>query len=327
MRQVHLGRNGLEVSAIGLGCMVISGFYGPGSAEEAIRLIHHARDLGVTFLDSSDAYGAGKNEELIARAIAGRRDDYVIATKFGNIRTPDGKRGADGRPEYVMEACEKSLKRLNIDVIDLYYQHRVDTSVPIEDTVGAMARLVEQGKVKHLGLSEAAPETVRRAVKVAPIAALQMEYSLWSREEETDLIPLCQELGIAFVAYSPLGRGIFGGEITGPDSLAEGDRRRDHPRFQADNLARNLQLLAPVKALAGQKGVSPAQIALAWMMNKHSHVIPIPGTRKAAHLDANAAAADIKLTPAEIKTLDDALPAGAAAGTRYPAGGMKAVRL
>ena len=325
MHKVELGRTGLEVSAIGLGCMVITGFYAPGSAEEAIALIQHARDLGVTFLDTSDAYGAGKNEELVAKAIAGHRDDYVIATKFGNIRTPEGKPSADGRPEYVVEACEKSLKRLNIDVIDLYYQHRVDPNVPIEDTVGAMARLVEQGKVRHLGLSEAAPDTVRRAVKVAPIAALQTEYSLWSRDAEADLLPLCKDLGISYVAYSPLGRGIFGGEITGPDSLAEGDRRRDHPRFQGDNLAANLKLLEPVKALAAERGASPAQIALAWMMNKHSHVIPIPGTRKAAHLDSNAAAASIRLTAEEVKILDDALPPGAAAGTRYPPGGMKAV--
>lgn len=327
MRQVPLGRSGLEVSALGLGCMVISGFYAPGSTEEAIKLIHHARDIGVTFLDSSDAYGAGKNEELLAQAIKGQRDAYVIATKFGNVRGADGKPGANGRPEYVQEACEKSLTRLGIDVIDLYYQHRVDDTVPIEDTVGAMQRLVEQGKVRYLGMSEAAPETLRRGAATAPIAALQTEYSLWSREAEDELLPLCKELGITYVAYSPLGRGIFGGQITGADSLGENDRRRDHPRFQGDNLERNLKLLEPVKALAAAKGASPAQIALAWMANKHDHVIPIPGTRKAGHLDANAAAMDITLSPDEIAQLDQAVPKDAAEGTRYPPGAMARVNL
>lgn len=327
MRQVPLGRSGLEVSALGLGCMVISGFYAPGSTEEAIKLIHHARDIGVTFLDSSDAYGAGKNEELLAQAIKGQRDDYVIATKFGNVRGADGKPSADGRPEYVIDACEKSLKRLGIDVIDLYYQHRVDDTVPIEDTVGAMQRLVEQGKVRYLGMSEAAPETLRRGAATAPIAALQTEYSLWSREAEDELLPLCKELGITYVAYSPLGRGMFGGQITGADSLGENDRRRDHPRFQGDNLERNLKLLEPVKALAAAKGASPAQIALAWMVNKHDHVIPIPGTRKTGHLDANAAAMDITLTTDEIAQLDQAVPKDAAEGTRYPPGAMARVNL
>ena len=327
MRQVELGRSGLKVPAIGLGCMVISGFYGPGSAEEAIGLIRHAKDIGVNFLDSSDAYGRGKNEELIAEAIKGDRDGYIIATKFGNVRGPDGKAGANGKPAYVQEACEKSLARLGIDEIDLYYQHRVDETVPIEDTIGAMQRLVEQGKVKHLGMSEAAPETLKRGCATAPICCLQTEYSLWSREAENDLLPLCKDLGLSYVAYSPLGRGIFGGEITGAGDLGENDRRRDHPRFKPDALAHNLKLLEPVKDLAAAKGVSAAQIALAWMMNKHDHVIPIPGTRKAAHLDSNAAATDIDLSPEEIAALDTAIPVGAADGTRYPPGGMARVNL
>ena len=327
MRQVPLGRSGLEVSALGLGCMVISGFYAPGSVEEAIKLIHHARDIGVTFLDSSDAYGKGKNEEILAQAIKGNRDDYVIATKFGNVRGADGKPGADGRPEYVQEACEKSLARLGIDVIDVYYQHRVNETVPIEDTVGAMQRLVDQGKVRHLGLSEAAPDTVRRAAATAPIACLQTEYSLWSREAEQDLLTLCKELGLSYVAYSPLGRGIFGGQISSADDLGEGDRRRDHPRFQGGNLEKNLRLLEPVKKLAKEKNATPAQIAIAWMVSKHDHVIPIPGTRKPSHLDANAAAVDIKLSAEEISALDNAVPVGAAEGTRYPPGGMARVNL
>ncbi|MEK9673535.1 MAG: aldo/keto reductase [Rhodospirillaceae bacterium] len=327
MKYVKLGKTDMEVSAIGLGCMVIAGFYNPGSADDAVNLIRHAGDIGVNFLDSSDAYGAGKNEEILARALDGRRDDFIVSTKFGNVRGPDGKPGADGRPEHVIKACDKSLQRLKIDVIDLYYQHRVDPTVPIEDTVGAMARLVEQGKVKHLGLSEAAPETVRRAHATAPISALQHEYSLWTRDEETDLIPLCKELGITYVAYSPLGRGIFGGGITGADSLADGDRRRDHPRFKAENLDTNLRLLEPVKALAAAKGATPAQIALSWMMSKHDHVIPIPGTRKIENLDANAAAVEVSLSADEVATLDQAIPPGAAEGTRYPPGGMKTVRL
>jgi len=327
MKTVELGRTGERVSAIGLGCMVISGFYAEGSREEAIDLIHHARDIGVTFLDTSDAYGKGANEEIVADAISGARNDFFIATKFGNVRGADGKPGADGRPEYVIEACDKSLARLGIDVIDLYYQHRVDDTVPIEDTVGAMARLVEAGKIRHLGLSEAAPETVRRAHAVHPIAALQTEYSLWTRDAEADLLPLCKGLGISYVAYSPLGRGIFGGQITGADSLLEGDRRRDHPRFKPENIDANLKLLEPVKALAAEKGWQPAQVALAWMMNKHDHVIPIPGTRKAANLDSNAAAAGFALSDAEVAALDAAVPVGAAAGTRYPPGGMARVNL
>ena len=325
MKTKRLGNSDLEVPVIGLGCMVLPGFYGPGSEEQAIATLHRAAEIGVNFLDSSDLYGAGENEKLIGRAIAGRRDDYIIATKFGNVRTADGKPGVDGRPEYVQQACEASLARLNIDVIDLYYQHRVDTTVPIEDTVGAMARLIDQGKVRHLGLSEAAEETIRRAHATHPIAALQTEYSLWSRDVESGILPLTAELGIGFVAYSPLGRGIFGGEVTGPDSLAEGDRRRDHPRYQGDNLARNLKLVEPVRELAAAKGCTTAQIALAWLLARGDNVFAIPGTRRIEHLEANAAAADITLTPDEIATLDTAILPGAAQGTRYPSGQMAAL--
>lgn len=325
MRTKRLGSGELEVPVIGLGCMVMPGFYGPGSEEQAIATLHRAAEIGVNFLDTSDLYGAGKNEELIARAIAGRRDDYVIATKFGNVRTPEGKPAVDGRPEYVPRACEASLKRLGIETIDLYYQHRVDPEVPIEDTVGAMARLIEQGKVRHLGLCEAAEDTIRRAHATHPITALQTEYSLWTRDVEGHVLPLTAELGIGFVAYSPLGRGIFGGEVTGPESLAEGDRRRDHPRFQGDNLARNLELVAPVRALAAAKGCTPAQIALAWLLSRAEHLVAIPGTRRVDHLEANAAAAEIALSAAEVAELDAAIPPGAAQGTRYPARQMAAV--
>lgn len=325
MRTRKLGGSGIEVPVIGLGCMVMPGFYGAGSEEESIATLHRAAEIGVTMLDSSDLYGAGKNEELIGRAIAGRRDAYFVVTKFGNVRTPDGKPSVDGRPEYVQQACEASLKRLNIDVIDLYYQHRVDPTVPIEETVGAMGRLVEQGKVRFIGLSEAAPDTIRRGHATYPVAAVQTEYSLWSRDVEADVLPLTQELGIAFVAYSPLGRGIFGGEVTGPDSLAEGDRRRDHPRFQGAALERNLKLVEPVRAIAEQKGATVAQIAIAWVLARGDNVIAIPGTRKIAHLESNATAAGIELTQAELATLDAAIPPGAAEGTRYPAGQLAMV--
>ncbi len=327
MKTKRLGNSDLEVSAIGLGCMVMPGFYAPGEEAESIATIHHAAEIGINFLDTSDAYGMGKNEELVARAVAGRRDDYVIATKFGNIRLPDGKLGANGRPEYVTQACEASLRRLRIDVIDLYYQHRVDLTVPIEDTVGAMSRLIEQGKVRCLGLSEAAPDTVKRAHATYPISALQTEYSLWTRDAESDVLPLCAELGVTYVAYSPLGRGIFSGAITGPNSLAEGDRRREHPRFQEANLQANLKLVEPVRELAAAKGCSPAQIALAWVLSRGEHVVPIPGTRHADHLQSNAGALDIILGLEELAFLDEAISPGAASGTRYPAGGMKMLHL
>ena len=322
MKTKKLGASDLEVPVIGLGCMVLPGFYGPGSEADAIATLHRAAEIGVNFLDSSDLYGAGENEKLLGRAIAGRRGDYIVASKFGNVRTADGKPGVNGRPEYVQQACEASLQRLGTDVIDRYYQHRVDTTVPIEDTVGAMARLIEQGKVRYLGLSEAAETTIRRAHGTHPISALQTEYSLWSRDVESEILPLTQELGIGFVAYSPLGRGIFGGDVTGPDSLPEGDRRRDHPRFQGANLTRNLALVEPVRQLGLAKGYEPAQIALAWLLSRGENVFAIPGTRRITHLEANAAAVDITLTADEISHLDELILPGAASGTRYPAGQM-----
>ena len=325
MKARKLGGSDIDLPVIGLGCMVMPGFYTPGSEEEAIATLHRAAEIGVSHLDSSDLYGAGKNEALLARAIKGKRDQYIIATKFGNVRGPDGKPSVNGRPEYVQQACEASLKRLQIDVIDLYYQHRVDTSVAIEETVGAMARLIEQGKVRHLGMSEAAPETLRRGHATHPIAALQTEYSLWSRDVEGHMLPLTKELGIGFVAYSPLGRGMFGGDVTSADSLVEGDRRRDHPRFQGENLTHNLKLMEPVRALAAAKQVTPAQIALAWLLSRGDHVFAIPGTQRIAHLESNAAAAAIELSAAEIAGLDAAIPLGAAEGTRYPAGQMKVI--
>jgi aryl-alcohol dehydrogenase-like predicted oxidoreductase len=327
MKTKRLGNGDLEVSTIGLGCMVMPGFYAPGEEAQSIATIHRAAEIGINFLDTSDAYGMGKNEELVGRAVAGRRNDYVIATKFGNIRLPDGKLGANGRPEYVAQACEASLRRLRIEVIDLYYQHRVDPTVPIEETVGAMSRLIEQGKVRYLGLSEAAPDTIRRGCATYPIIALQTEYSLWTRDAESDVLPLCAELGIAYVAYSPLGRGMFGGAITDPSSLTEGDRRREHPRFQEANLQQNLKLVEPVRELAAAKGCSPAQIALAWVLSQGEHVVPIPGTRRADHLENNAAALDVILDPDERAFLGEAVPPGAAAGTRYPPGGMKMLHL
>ncbi|TAK79844.1 MAG: aldo/keto reductase [Betaproteobacteria bacterium] len=320
MKRRKLGA--LEVPAIGLGCMVMPGFYFPGSEEQSIATLHRAAAIGVNFIDTADAYGNGRNEELVARAIKGRRGDYIIATKFGNVWRPDADYGVDGRPEYVAAACEASLKRLGIETIDLYYQHRVDPKVPIEETVGAMARLVEQGKVRHLGLSEASAQTLRRAHAVHPIAALQTEYSLWTRDAELEILPLCRELGIGYVAYSPLGRGIFGGAIAGPESLAEGDRRRAHPRFQADNLRANVALVEPVKRIAAAHGCTPAQVALAWLLAKSDDIVPIPGTRRIDHLEANAAAADLALTATDVAALDAACPPGAAQGPRYPASAM-----
>ena len=327
MKTRALGTGGLRVSAIGLGCMVMPGFYKAGNEAESIATIHRAREIGATHLDTSDIYGAGKNEELVGRAIKGMRDDFVLATKFGNVRAADGTPGVIGRPEYVAEACEASLKRLGVEVIDLYYQHRIDPKVPVEETIGAMSRLVEQGKVRFLGISEAAPDTLRRAHATHPIAALQSEYSLWSRDDEADLIPLCAELGIGYVAYSPLGRGIFTGDITGGASLEESDRRRAHPRFQGENLQRNLALIQPVLDLAAAKGVPASTIALAWVLAHGEHIVAIPGTRKATHLEDNAAAAAIELTADEIAALDAALAPGTVSGDRYPAGGMKWLRL
>ena len=325
MEQRTLGKSALAVPAIGLGCMSMSNVYGKCDDAESIAVVHHALDLGVTFLDSSDMYGWGQNEELLGRALRGRRDRVVLATKFGNLRKPDGTAGVNGRPEYVPQACDASLKRLGVETIDLYYQHRVDPSVPIEETVGAMSRLVEQGKVRFLGLSEASPATVRRAHAVHPIAALQSEFSLLYRVEAEETLPTLRELGISFVAYSPLGRSLLTGSTRTAAEIPADDRRRDHPRFQDENLQKNLDLLKPLLDMAKQKGCTPGQLALAWLLARGKDIVPIPGTKRRARLDENVAAAAVSLTPAEVTALQEAVPAGAAAGTRYPAPAMKSV--
>ncbi len=325
MEQRTLGKSALAVSAIGLGCMSMSNVYGKGDDAESIAVVHRALDLGVNFLDSSDVYGWGQNEELLGRALRGKRDGVVLATKFGNLRKPDGTAGVSGRPEYVPQACEASLKRLGLDRIDLYYQHRVDPGVPIEDTVGAMSRLVEQGKVRYLGLSEASPATVRRAHAVHPITALQSEFSLLYRVEAEETLPVLRELGISFVAYSPLGRSLLTGSTRTAAEIPTDDRRRDHPRFQDENLQKNLDLLKPLLDMAKQKGCTPGQLALAWLLARGRDIVPIPGTKRKARLDENAAAAAVPITSAEVAALQDAVPTGAAAGTRYPAPAMKSV--
>jgi aryl-alcohol dehydrogenase-like predicted oxidoreductase len=319
MQKRTLGSEGLEVSAQGLGCMGMSEFYGTADEGEAIATIQRAIDLGITLFDTADMYGPFTNERLLGRAIAGRRDEVVIATKFGNERSEDGAfLGINGKPEYVHRACDASLERLGVDHIDLYYQHRVDKTVPIEETVGAMAELVDQGKVRHLGLSEASPETIRRASAVHPIAALQTEYSLWTRDPEDEVLPTVRELGIGFVAYSPLGRGFLSGRITGPDDLAENDFRRRNPRFQRENLQRNLELVDRVREIAAEKGVEPGQLALAWLLHQGADIVPIPGTKRRRYLEENAAADAIELTSEELERIDEAAPAGATAGDRYP---------
>ncbi len=319
MQQRELGRSGLHVSEIGLGCASMSGQYGELDDVESTATLHRAIEQGVTLFDSSDAYGAGKNELLLGSAIKGKREGLVIATKFGNIRGPNGERGGtNSHPDYVPVACEKSLERLGIDVIDLYYQHRVDPNVPIEDTVGAMKRLVEAGKVRHLGLCEAGPETIRRAHAVHPITALQMEYSLWTRDAEAAILPVLRELGIGLVAYAPLGRGFLTGAFKSRDDLVAKDRRHDHPRFQEGNFERNLKLLEPVEAVARAKGCTPSQVALAWVLAQGGDIVPIAGTKRRKYLDLNVAAADVRLDEADLRALDAAFPAGAAAGTRYP---------
>jgi aryl-alcohol dehydrogenase-like predicted oxidoreductase len=325
VQQRTLGKSSLAVSAIGLGCMSMSNVYGKGDDAESIAVVHRALDLGVNFLDSSDVYGWGQNEELLARALRGHRDRVVLATKFGNLRKPDGTTGVNGRPEYVPQACEASLKRLGTDVIDLYYQHRVDPGVPIEDTVGAMSRLVEAGKVRFLGLSEAAPATVRRAHAVHPITALQSEFSLLYRVEAEETLPTLRELGIAFVAYSPLGRSLLTGSTHSAGDIPSDDRRRDHPRFQDENLKKNLDLVSPLLDMAKKKGCAPGQLALAWLLARGRDIVPIPGTKRPARLEENVAAAEVSLTPEEVEVLREAVSAGAAAGERYPTGAMKAV--
>jgi aryl-alcohol dehydrogenase-like predicted oxidoreductase len=322
----HLGENGPEVSAIGLGCMGMSEFYGGGSDQESIATIHHALDRGVTFLDTADMYGVGRNEELVGRAIKDRRDQVFLATKFGNVRGPGGEfLGVKGDPEYVRSACEASLKRLGIEVIDLYYQHRVDANVPIEDTVGAMARLKEEGKIRFLGLSEAAPRTIRRAAAVHKITAVQTELSLWSRDAEAEVIPTVRELGIGYVAYSPLGRGFLSGRFKSPDDFPEDDFRKFHPRFQGENFQKNLDLVREVERMAEEKGCTTAQLALAWVLAQGNDIVPIPGTKHVRYLDENIGALEVKLTPDDLKRLDEILPPGAAAGERYHARGMETV--
>ena len=328
MRYRNLGQSSLSVSAIGLGCMGMSEFYGPRNEEESVATIHLALDRGVNFLDTADVYGTGHNEELVGRAIKGRRSEIVLATKFGNVRGPDGSfLGINGRPDYVRMACEASLRRLNVETIDLYYQHRVDANVRIEDTVGAMARLIEEGKVRFLGLSEAAPATLRRAHRIHPITALQTEYSLWSRDPEEEILPACRELGVSFVAYSPLGRGFLTGRFKSPEDLAPEDFRRNHPRFQGENLTRNLELVGRVEQLASRKGCKASQLALAWVLAQGEEIVPIPGTTRRTHLEDNIAALEVALTADDLARLNEAAPKGATAGDRYPERAMKVVNL
>ena len=321
----RLGRTGPEVSAIGLGCMSLSGVYGTSDEEAGVRLIHRAIELGIDHFDSSDMYGWGQNEELLGRALKGRRNGVVIATKFGQTRRPGGANGVDGSPAYIPQACEASLKRLGVDVIDLYYQHRVDPAVPVEETVGAMAKLVEQGKVRYLGLCEARPERIRRAHAVHPIAAVQSEFSLLYREEATETREMTRDLGIAFVAYAPLGRSLLTGDIPDFANLAPGDTRGRHPRFAPENFAKNRELVQRVEAIATEKGCTPAQLVLAWLLAQGPDVIPIPGTKRIERLEENLGALRVQLTPADLDRISGAIPIGAAAGTRYPEGGMRGV--
>ncbi len=326
MQKRILGRPGLQVSAMGLGCMGMSEFYGSGDEAESIAVIHRALELGITFFDTADMYGVGRNEELVGKALHSNRNGVVIATKFGNMRGEKGEMlGVNGKPEYVRSACEASLKRLNTDVIDLYYQHRVDPATPIEDTVGAMAELVKDGKVRYLGLSEASADTIRRAQAVHPIAALQTEYSLWSREPEDGLLETVRELGIGFVPYSPLGRGFLSGQIKSIEDLDPGDWRRNSPRFQGDNFKRNLQLVDEVEKIAKEKNCTASQLALAWVLAQGEDLVPIPGTKRAKYLEENVRAIDVQLTPGDLAQINAAMPVNAAAGGRYSEAGMRAV--
>lgn len=328
MEKRKLGTGGLEVSALGLGCMGMSDFYGGRDEEESVRTIMLALERGVTFLDTADMYGVGRNEELVGKAVKGRRSELVLATKFGNVRGADGSfLGVNGRPEYVRAACDASLRRLGVDYIDLYYQHRVDPNTPIEETVGAMSDLVREGKVRFIGLSEAAPATIRRAHAVHPVTALQTEYSLWSRDVEDEILPVCRELGIGFVPYSPLGRGFLTGQITRYEDLAEDDFRRHSPRFQGENFQKNLDLVERVKEIAAEKACEPSQLALAWLLAQGKDIAPIPGTKRRAYLEENLGTLSVELTKEDLERIDAAAPKGAAFGSRYPEASMKSLNL
>ena len=328
MQQRKLGSQGLVVSALGLGCMGMSEFYAGRDDAESLATIDRALALGITFLDTADAYGPHTNERLVGQAVKGRRDRFVIATKFGNVRGADGSwAGVSGRPDYVKAACDASLARLGVDSIDLYYQHRVDTQVPIEDTVGAMADLVKAGKVRFLGLSEAASSTIRKAHATHPISALQTEYSLWTRDPEDEILATCRELGIGFVAYSPLGRGFLSGRFKKPEDLAADDYRRNNPRFQGENFSRNLALAQAVQAMAREKKCTPSQLALAWVLAQGADIVPIPGTKRRRYIEENAKATEVVLSPEELRRIDRAIPRNSASGLRYPEAGMKRVNL